>query len=396
MRSQGRSRVNERSHGARGLEEGESGMRDFFSTTSGRPRRVGRLASASAAAVAVAALAAGCGSSDSGGTGSAGASAGSGKSYTLRLSTDLVVPGVPYNDQVVGDLPKAVSTATNGKVKIKIYPNNELYKDQGLALAAAQRGQIDMVITNNLHAQPIIPAMDGPSLAFVAPTIDQYYKVLAPDTPFFKEANKEAEAKGLEIIPVSASSPGTGGVIFKGKTPETSLNAIHGQKVRVPGAGLLADELKDLGAQSIVLSTTEVAPAINAGTVSAAVATASFAKGELKGLVHGYLDSGTFQVGPYFMFASKQAWDALSPEAQAGIAKGASQVVDSWLPKIAEQQDAADKQLQSDGLWVNKLPQAEATKLAAQFQGSVWQKFKAQDPEAYNALVQTRKQLGIS
>jgi TRAP-type C4-dicarboxylate transport system substrate-binding protein len=376
-------------------------MTDFRGDAARRSRTVGRVVTASAVAVAAAALVAACGSDNSSSGSSSSASTGSasqsgGKSYSLRLSTDLVVPGVPYNDQVVGSLPKAVSTASAGKVNIKIYPNNELYKDQGLALAAAQRGQIDLVITNNLHAQPIIPAMDGPSLAFVAPNIDDYYKVLSPDTPFFKEANKEAEAKGLEIVPVAASSPGTGGVIFKSDKPTTSLTAVSGQKVRVPGAGLLADELQQLGAQSIVLSTTEVAPAVNAGTVSAAVGTASFAQGELKGLVHGYLDSGTFQVGPYFIFASKKVWDGLSRDARDAITKGAQQVVDAWLPKISAQQAAADKTLQSNGMWVRQLNSQEATQMAAKFQASVWSKFKSKDPDAYNALQQTRQQLGLS
>lgn len=370
-------------------------MSEFWTHGSRGSRVVGRVTATAAIAVAAAAVVAGCGSS-SGNSGSAAENASSsGKTYNLRLSTDLVVPGVPYNDQVVGSLPKAVSKASGGKVNIKIYPNNELYKDQGLALAAAQRGQIDFVITNNLHAQSIIPAMDGPSLAFVAPTIDDYYKVLAPDTPFFKEANKEAESKGLEIVPVAASSPGTGGVIFKSDKPVSSLSAISGQKVRVPGAGLLADELKELGAQSIVLSTTEVAPAINAGTVSAAIGTASFAKGELKGIVHGYLDSGTFQVGPYFLFASKKTWDSLSDSARTAISQGASEVVNAWLPKISQQQADADKQLEADGMWVRKLDSQEATQLAAKFQDSVWNRFKAEDPAAYSALEQTRKQLGI-
>jgi len=357
-------------------------------------------AAAAGVAAGAALLLAACGSTSDNGASTtsasapAAASSGGGK-RTLRLSTDLVVPGVPYNDQVVGSLPRAVSAATNGDVNIKIYPNNELYRDQGLALAAAQRGQVDLVITNNLKAQPIISAMDGPSLAFVGPTIDDYYKVLQPDTPFFREANREAEAKGLELVPVGASSPGTGGVIFKSSTPTDTLSAVNGQRVRVPGAGLLADELQDLGAQSIVLSTTEVAPALNAGTVSAAIGTASFASGELRGLVHGYLDSGTFQVGPYFIFASKKVWDSLTPEQQQGIARGASTVVDDWLRKVSQEQAAADDQLERDGLWVRRISPAEASSLATRFQSTSWKKFESEDPDAYRALEQTRAQLGL-
>jgi TRAP-type transport system periplasmic protein len=347
------------------------------------------------AVAAIGAAVAACGGSSSatGATASGGSSGSGGGSVKLRLSTDLPT-GVPFNDLILNGLPKAASTDTGGKVSIITYPNNELYKTQTLALSAAQRGQIDLVVTNNLQAQPIIPAMDGASLGFIAPTTAGYYKILGPNTPYMKEANSEAEKKGLVIVASGGASPGPGGVIFTSKTPTDTLTAVKGQKVRVPGQGLLADELQDLGAQAVPLSTTEVAPSISSGTVSAAIGTASFITGELKGLVHGYLDSGTFQFGPYFLFASKTSWDKLSAAEQAGVTKAARGLVTSWLSHVTASQQEADNTLVKAGLWVKKLPTSEQTTLSAQFQKGVWLKFKSEDPQAYAALIATRKQLG--
>jgi TRAP-type C4-dicarboxylate transport system substrate-binding protein len=356
------------------------------------------------AAVAIAA----CGSSSSGSSGGSGGSgatsatnsasgsggSGGGSSVKLRLSTDLPT-GVPFNDLILNGLPKAVSKSTGGSVQIVNYPNNELYKTQTLALSAAQRGQVDLVVTNNLQAQPIIPAMDGPSLGFIAPTTADYYKLLGPDTPFMKEASAEAATKGLVIVGAGGASPGPGGVIFTSSTPTDTLNSVKGQKVRVPGQGLLADELQSLGAQAVPLSTTEVAPSVSSGTVSAAIGSASFALGELKGLAHGYLDSQTFQFGPYFIFASKTSWNKLSPSQQAGLTKAARGLYSGWLSHISQSQKQADQSLVKAGMWVKSLPAAEQKTLTTQFQKSSWLKFKSEDPKAYAALLATRKQLGF-
>jgi TRAP-type C4-dicarboxylate transport system substrate-binding protein len=242
----------------------------------------------------------------------------------------------------------------------------------------------------------VIPAMGAPGLAFLASNIADYYKIFAPNTPFYNEANTEAAKAGLEILPVSASSPGTGGVIFKTKTPVDSLLSLKGQKVRVPGGGAIATELSELGAQPITLTTTETAPAIQAGTVNAAMGTASFAAGALKGLVGGYLDSGTFQVGPYFIFASKKTWDSLPAADQQGLASAAQTLVSSWLVKISAEQASAEAGLKSSGLWVDTISASEATTLAAKFQSSAWPSFQKTDPAAYAALMATRTQLGIS
>jgi TRAP-type C4-dicarboxylate transport system substrate-binding protein len=355
-------------------------------------RRVARWpAVAGAAAIAIALAACSSSSSSSSSSGSTSATA---SSVTWKLSSDLPT-GVPFNDLYLKAAGSGISSATNGKVKVTEYPANELYSKQTLAISALETDQVQVVVTQALDVNSVMKAFDGTQVAYLTPTSADYFKVFAPGTPWFTEASSEAAKLGIKLVPIVGASPGEAGFGFTSKTPATSLGSLSGLKVRIAGAGIVSDELAKLGAHTVDLSTTEAASGLEDGTVSAALASASFAAGTLKGVIHGFYDPGTFQYGPYFMFVNMKAWNAIGATSQNAIASEVNSQVQSYVTNIAANQQTARQTLTSQGLWVNTATAGQVQQFGKELQPFALSIFQKEDPASYQALVQTVKQLNF-
>ena len=355
-------------------------------------RRIRRWPIAAAVSVAAAISVAACSSGSSSSSGSTNTSA-SASSVTWKLSSDLTT-GVPFNDLYLGAVGKGISTATDGKVTVTEYPANELYSTQTLAMSALEHGQIQAVVTQALQVNSLIKAFDGTQIAYVAPNSVDYFKIVAPGTPWFKEAQAEAAKLGIEMVPISGASPGEAGFGFTSSTPVTSLNALHGMKVRVSGAGIVSDELTKLGAQTVNLSTTEAAAGLENNTVSAALGSAAFSAGALKGVIHGFYDPGSFQYGPYFMFVNMNSWNSIGTANQNAIVKSVDATIGNYATNsVTAQQQAADTLLKSQGNWVTTASPAQVAQSAKELQPYALSLFKGEDQASYQALVQTMQQL---
>jgi TRAP-type C4-dicarboxylate transport system substrate-binding protein len=158
----------------------------------------------------------------------------------------------------------------------------------------------------------------------------------------------------------------------------------------------VGNEIQALGGQTVNLSTTQVAVAMQSGTVSAALASAAFASSTLKGIIHGYLDAGTFQYGPYFMFVNLKSWQALGTKLQNEVIAAVSGPINNYLTTIDQQQEVSDQTLASQGDWVVKATPAQVTQFAQQLQPTALAGFKTEDPASYAALIATVKAQGIT
>ena len=204
----------------------------------------------------------------------------------------------------------------------------------------------------------------------------------------------EAAKLGIEMVPIVGASPGEAGFGFTSSTPATSLSALGGMKVRVSGAGIVSDELTKLGAQTVNLSTTEAAAGLENNTVSAALGSAAFSAGALKGVIHGFYDPGSFQYGPYFMFVNMNSWNSIGTANQNAIVKSVNATIENYVTNsVTAQQQAADTLLKSQGNWVTTASPAEVAQFATELQPYALSIFKGEDQASYQALVQTMQQL---
>lgn len=311
-----------------------------------------------------------------------------------KLSTDLT-PGVLFNDTFLTAAGPTVASETSQQVQVTEYPSNTLYSSQTLAFTALEQDQVQAVIGQALNVNSLIPAFDGTQIAYIAPTSPQYFQIFAPGTAWFKEAAAECAKVGVELVPVAAGSPGEAGFGTTSTTPFTSLGSLAGLKVRVPGAGIVTDELNTLGAQTVPLSTTAFPTALQSGTITAGLGSAAFMASNLKGIIKGFIDPGTFQYGPYFMFVNMKAWDAIGTKNQNAIIAGVDGPINTFLKTINLQQQVNDETLASQGDWIVKATPAQVAQYAKLLQPSALSTFKSEDAASYNALIATVKKLNI-
>lgn len=342
-----------------------------------------------ATAAVVALGIAGCSSSSQ----SSGSSGSSSQTFHLTLSTD-ITPTLTINNLVLNALNNAAKV-TGGKLTIKTYDSSSLYSSQALALSAAERGQLDMVYTSTGQALTALPAMDGPNLGFLAPTPAQYFKLVGPGEPWFAVAAQQAAAKGLTLLPIIPTQPGDGGVAATSKTPISSLASLKNTKIRVPGAGLLADELTAVGAIPVALSPTDTPTQLESGAISAAFGSATFAGNNLKGIAHGFFDTGTFQLAAYYMWVNTKVWQKIPATVQREFINSVNSALESYMNKFTQENATAESQLKAAGDWVTDISSAETAKYQQQFASTVWPKFGSEDKAAYDALMQGRKDLGL-
>jgi TRAP-type C4-dicarboxylate transport system substrate-binding protein len=328
--------------------------------------------------------------------GSSGSSSGSsGDSYTLRISAGITPGSSKYNDMILGAISTGLQDATGGKVKVKLYPSNELYKTQALALSAAAAGKVDGVLANGSDLAGLVPAWNATQLPFVAPTVAQEQKIFSPGSAWFTEAQKESEKHRLYMAALPWTNPGPVGFAFKSSgTP--NITQVSGKKVRVAGAGLQADVVAGLGGQAVQLTTTEEASALSSGTVDLVGSVSPDITGTtLKGIAHSYLSPGTMNVSDYDLFFNSETWNKLPADYRTKIESALTATISKYDAGLDAQLQAALDNLKSQGVATATFSDSDIAKYSAMLEQKVWPKFQSEDSEAYAALQQSRKDAGL-
>jgi TRAP-type C4-dicarboxylate transport system substrate-binding protein len=355
-------------------------------------KRIGTVAAV--AAVGLAAAACSSGGSSSSATSSAGGS--SSGTYTIRISAGIAPGASIFNNAALAAISTGIEKATGGKVTVKLYPSNELYSNQTLALSAAGSGQVDAVFADGADASPIIKAEDASSLPYVGTTVAQDMKIFSPGSVFFAQEQKEAASHGLTIVSIPGTTPGEVGFAFKASGAQT-LGSVSGQKVRIAGPGIPNAIIQTLGGSAVQLSTTEEASGLSAGTVSVlSQISPSVASTALKGIVHGFLDPGPMLVSDYSLFFNTASWNKLPGAIQNEITSSITTALNKYNASIDGNQATALNTLRGQGVAVSALSAADAQKYRALLQQKIWPSYKAEDAAAYAALLAEQSALGIA
>lgn len=250
----------------------------------------------------------------------------------LAMATALAVSGPAFAQQIVvkfshvvaPDTPKGKGAEkfkelgekyTNGKAKIEIYPNSQLYKDKE-ELEALQLGSVQLL---------------APSLAKFGPLGAREFEVF--DLPYIF-ADKAALQKvvngpiGKGLL-AKLDSKGISGLAYwdngfkimtsnrQMKTPDDML----GMKLRIQSSKVLEAQMKALGAVPQVMAFSEVYQGLQTGVVDGTENTPSNTYTQK---VHEVQSHGTITnhgyIG-YAVIANKKFWDGLPADVRAGLDK---------------------------------------------------------------------------
>ncbi|AXA93994.1 TRAP transporter substrate-binding protein [Massilia sp. YMA4] len=256
--------------------------------------------------------------------------------------------------------------ATNGRVKVEVYPNSQLYKDKE-ELEALQLGAVQMLAPSLAKFGPLgVKEFEVFDLPYIFPNKTALYNVT--EGPIGKGLLKKLESKGITGLAYWDN----GFKIMSANKPLTTPADFRGLKMRIQSSKVLDAQMRALGANPQVLAFSEVYQALQTGVVDGTenppsnMYTQKMHEVQKYGTLsnHGYLG--------YAVIVNKKFWDGLPADIRTAL-EGAMREATTYEKAIAQRDndmalDAMKKSGKTQFITLNAQQQAEWKKALAPVQ----------------------------
>jgi C4-dicarboxylate-binding protein DctP len=245
----------------------------------------------------------------------------------------VVTPDTPKG-KAAEHFKKLAEERSQGRVKVEVYPNSQLYKDKE-ELEALQLGSVQMLAPSLAKFGPL-GAREFE--AFDLPYLFADYAALHKVTEGSIGASllKKLDAKG--IVGLAYWDNG-----FKAMTANKPLHKpedMRGLKVRIQSSKVLEAQMRALGAIPQVMAFSEVYQALQTGVVDGSENTASNIYTQKMHEVQKFLTLSDHGYVGYAVIVNKKFWDGLAPDIRT-VLEGAMRDATSYGNHIAKQENDA-------------------------------------------------------
>ena len=231
---------------------------------------------------------------------------------------------IKFSHVVATDTPKGQAAerfkqlaekATNGKVKVELYPNSQLYKDKE-ELEALQLGAVQMLAPSLAKFGPLgVPDFEAFDLPYIFDGYDQLRKVT--DGEVGKAMLAKLEDKGIRGLAYWDN----GFKVMSANSPLLTPDDFLGLKMRIQSSKVLEAEMNALGAIPQVMAFSEVYQGLQTGVVDGTENPPSNMYTQKMNEVqkhatlsnHGYLG--------YAVIVNKEFWDGLPEDVRGQLEK---------------------------------------------------------------------------
>ena len=205
---------------------------------------------------------------------------------------------------------------TDGKVKVEVYPNSQLYKDKE-ELEALQLGAVQMLAPSNSKFGPIgVREFEVFDLPYILPDLKTLRKVT--DGPLGAKLLKLLDSKGMTGLAYWDNG-------FKQMSANKKLLApadYKGLKFRIQSSKVLEAQFRSLGAVPQVMAFSEVYQALQTGVVDGQENTWSNIYTQKMHEVQKYITNTNHGYIGYVVVVNKKFWDGLPADIRAQLRKG--------------------------------------------------------------------------
>ena len=227
---------------------------------------------------------------------------------------------------------KLAEERTNGRVKIEVYPNSQLFKD-GEELEALQLGSVQMLAPSLAKFGPLgVREFEVFDLPFMFDDASQLHRVA--DGPVGTGLFKKLEGKGI----VGLAFWDNGFKVMSANRPLRTPEDMKGLKMRIQSSKVLNDQMRALGALPQVLAFSEVYQAMQTGVVDGSENTPSNMYTQKHHEVQKYLTLTDHGYIGYAVIANKKFWDALPADVRTTL-EGAMQDASKYANNIAQKEN---------------------------------------------------------
>lgn len=291
---------------------------------------------------------------------------------TMRLSH--LNPDNPFDSAsgaMAAVFKNLVETGTNGSVKVQLFANGQLGKDNEV-IQQVRDGIVESTISSSGGVAQHYKMVGVFDLPFAFPNITVANRVIDIDSDFGKKLTADINAKtGLKTLGLLDS----GGYfeISNSKRPIKTLADMQGLRIRTMTLPTHEAIIKSLGGVPTALPWAEVYTALQTGVADGQmnpVPIIAFAKFDE---VQKYLSITNHVLTPYFWFINAKFYASLTPEERKVVDQAAETAVEAGrgISRIIEA--STEKGLPKLGkkMQINTIPAAEIQKFAAASQPAV-------------------------
>ncbi|KGJ08888.1 TRAP transporter substrate-binding protein [Paracoccus sphaerophysae] len=279
-------------------------------------------------------------------------------SLAALVAVTLAVPAlaqdvtIKFSHVVAPDTPKGKAAEkfkelaekyTEGKVKVEVYPNSQLYKDKE-ELEALQLGAVQMLAPSLAKFGPLgISDFEAFDLPYIFDGYDQLRKVT--DGEVGKGMLAKLEDKGIKGLAFWDNGFKIMSANSKLHTPDDFL----GLKMRIQSSKVLEAQMNALGAVPQVMAFSEVYQALQTGVVDGTENPPSNMYTQKMHEVqkhatlsnHGYLG--------YALIVNKKFWDGLPEDVRASLDKAVAEATEYGNGIAKEENDKALQAMKDAG-----------------------------------------------
>ena len=231
---------------------------------------------------------------------------------------------IKFSHVVATDTPKGQAAerfkqlaekATNGKVKVELYPNSQLYKDKE-ELEALQLGAVQMLAPSLAKFGPLgVKEFEAFDLPFIFPSKTALYNVTEGEIG--KGLLKKLEGKGITGLAFWDN----GFKVMSANKPLRMPADFKGLKMRIQSSKVLDAQMRALGANPQVLAFSEVYQALQTGVVDGTENPPSNMYTQKMHEVQKHVTVSNHGYLGYAVIVNKKFWDGLPPDIRAALDK---------------------------------------------------------------------------
>ena len=231
---------------------------------------------------------------------------------------------IKFSHVVATDTPKGQAAerfkqlaekATNGRVKVEVYPNSQLYKDKE-ELEALQLGAVQMLAPSLAKFGPLgVKEFEAFDLPYIFPSKTALYNVTEGEIG--KSLMKKLEPKGITGLAFWDN----GFKVMSANKPLHNVSDFKGLKMRIQSSKVLDAQMRALGANPQVLAFSEVYQALQTGVVDGTENPPSNMYTQKMHEVQKYVTVSNHGYLGYAVIVNKKFWDGLPADIRTALDK---------------------------------------------------------------------------
>src|SRR5262249_25221080 len=232
---------------------------------------------------------------------------------------------------------------TDGKVKVEVYPNSQLYKDKE-ELEALQLGAVQILAPSLAKFGPIgVREFEVFDLPFIVPNKEALRRVT--EGPLGKKLLGLLEPKGI----VGLAYWDNGFKVMSANKPLHAPDDFRGLKMRIQSSKVLEAQMRALGSIPQVMAFSEVYQALQTGVVDGTENPPSNEYTQKMHEVQKYTMISNHGYVGYAVITNKKFWDGLPADVRSGLERAMTEATRYTNDIAQKENDEAIEEMRKSG-----------------------------------------------